>query len=491
MSHRTSKIWGWRQRFIYRLNDVVAILCVIALVAILIIHGFIKMRLSVSKTLAILNSDDLGDAPEPFHVLKYILCPEQGCQTFEGYIGRKIQSMSKWPITNKDGIITANMKLAMLSKAVEIDCLPAKFQKGPLLISMLSWSSFLKVGPSAYEDPYLLELLVATDNFPEQPLQKNSLDAESIRIIDTYSKYPDRWMRADRSAHDTIDPLVSLKTLLHDLAHADLTEQERFKKLEETITLLIDHRLDMEPCQNDLEIRVLQELLDNGLGIYHVRVEDRRKVKAMNIAAEGINLHLLQRLGTKQQVDHIAKTPFRGYSEDDHICILGFLSSRPKLFERLAGKWNVTPEMVANYIRSGASRKPIFFDHPSFIDNIPMLVADYPDVALSMINNHQFDGRTLTISSALLSEAEKLPELPAKITKLSALSLIERARRKGCFYSLAQLKRRDINTVLQAALTPDQYTFIRKKLMVSSNNADLSKLPDSVLEDVCMEELGL
>lgn len=491
MSHSTSKTWGWPQQLLYRLNDVFAILWVLALVAILILQGFFKMRLSVSKTLTILNSDDMGAAPEPFHVLKYMICPEQGCPTFTGYLGRKIKSMSQWPITEKDSILSVNMKLALLNKDMDIHSLPPKFQKGSRLISMLSWSSFLKVDPSAYDDRYLLELLVATNNFPAQPLRKNSLDAESIRIIETYSKYQDRWMRGERPADKPLDPLVRLKSLLHDLGHADLAEQERFKKLGEAIALIVEHGLDMEPCQNDLEFKVLQELLDNGLGSYHVRGKDRQKVKEMNISAKELNIHLLERLGIKQQVEHITKQPYKHYSEEDQLFIVAFLSSRPKLFKRLAVKWNVTPEMVGNYIRSGATRKPIFLDHQSFIDNIPMLVADFPDVALNMINNHQFDRHVSKIIDALLSEAEKLPDLPTKIAKLSTLSLIERARRKECFYSLAQLKRMDINIVLDAALTPDQYAFIRKKLMVGSDNADLSKLPDSVLEDVCMEELGL
>jgi hypothetical protein len=493
MSNRTSKIWGWRQRFVYRLNDLVAILWVLAVAFTLIIHGFFKMKLSVSKTLAILNSDDMGDAPEPFHVLKYIFCPEQACPAFKGCLGRKIQSMSQWPITEKDGIVSANIKLALLKKDVGIDSLPAKFRKGPLLISMLSWSSFVKVDPSAYKDPYLLELLVATDNFPEQPLHKNSLDAESIRIIRANSTYRHRWIQGDRSEEEVTDPLVTLKALLHDLAHADLAEQERFEKLGEAITLLGDHGIDMEPCQNELELKVLQELLDNGLGIYHVRGEDRQKVKAMNLAANELSFHLLERLDIKGQVDHVAKQPCHYYSEEDVSALCAFMKSRPKLFEKLAARgWQVSHQMVVDYLQSGATRNPVFYGSSAFDGNISMLVADHQDIALRLINKRKFIGPfSADIYKRLQSEVDNLSELPIKITRLSALKLIERARRKDCFYSLAQLKRMDINAVLDAALTPDQYTFIRKKLMVGSDNADLSKLPDSVLEDVCMEELGL
>ena len=174
------------------------------------------------------------------------------------------------------------------------------------------------------------------------------------------------------------------------------------------------------------------------------------------------------------------------------MCLLGaFLKVRPELFESLAARrWKLTHEMVGNYLRSGATRKPVFFDEPVFRENIPLLVSGHQDIALRLVNKRRLDGRPDYLK-LFLSEAEKLSDLPIKITRLSALKLIERARRKDCFYSLAQLKRMDINAVLDAALTPDQYTFIRKTLMAGSENVDLSKLPDSVLEDVCMEELGL
>jgi hypothetical protein len=486
MPTKKSKKWTLRHRAAFVAIAIGVSVRMICIGLELLMRCLIAEKLSFTRTMAILKSKDIGDAPEPFKMMDLFI--QSGFHhTFSTTKGKELKSRICDPIAENDSLLNLMWKLEH-GKSIDKDALPRKYQRGVRLVSLITLTSKISITIDHYRDMEFLELMLASNIPPANACNQEDLNAEQTLMIDQLAVNRDKWITPIQTDHSAIDVIGYLEKLQNLPNLPEKSQQLRMFAEACNCTLAV-----LEYGKNESQNRVVEALLDAGLDESRVVYDTSHSVRAKDL-----NYRILSRLDTHNQSKSIQRINLHTMEESEQDELVMFVSKRPKLFESIAWKpESINRKMVENYIRSGATRRPIFKMCGTFMDSAEMLIKEYPDVALRMIDNRQFgyfekkDQFSDPAISMMLVFATQLPELPVKITRLTPLKLIERARLKSCFFSLIHLRRMNINDVLSAAITPDHFQFIRKHVQVSTEGVDLEKYPDSVIEEILMDDLGL
>lgn len=503
-----SQHWKARHRVQYYLQLTGYVVWVIFKLLNLYFCCLAAMKFNFTKVNAILSSDDLSGAPEPFRILKAYVDGDIPPDGFEGKKGKAEAARFRWPINSQDSLLNVLIKLETTRQFVKLSEIPEKFKTPVNLMIIISTTVKIELCLEDYKNEAILEIALIAGKFNVPAEKGKSFTLSQLQLV---SKHAHRHKKYRNLLHELQGNQASSPYAGYTDAQASVDFKNTFEwlcnnyqdhkdyqdKLNTALNIFKSHSIEIPASVDDKSHSVLNILYQEGLPGHAIPTNDLVKIKQSQIHAD-LNFYRIAKLPTEKQAIILNKKlrPPGKLGESDDI--VDFIANRPKLFEKMIRSHYATDEMAANYLKYCIKPHRPVFNH-CFGKCLAKLVQDRPDIALKMIDLSEFSHRNIFDKSdpdnlpsyPLVDLACQMETLPKQITKLSALKLLERARNKKCFYSFAQMKRMDINILLDAAITKDHFSYIRRYFQQQSANADLDKYPEAVLEECLMEDLNL